>query len=157
MPAIFTWLGAIAVTPFVNVSVSLAASPKVTVPVLEKVAASVIVPPALNATLYPAATVLSVVAVKAPLNVIDPVVAVNVTIAALTVLENVVPADLEIVNVPSAVPDPTAPVTLIVPDVRPVSKVKFCAELFEIVPPKLILPFDVVVKVEAADNVAFPV
>ena len=42
-------------------------------------------------------------------------------VAAFTVLENVVPADLEIVIVPSAVPDPTAPVTLIVPDVRPVS------------------------------------
>jgi hypothetical protein len=53
-------------------------------------------------------------------------------VAALTVLENVVPADLEIVIVPSAVPDPTAPVTLIVPDVRPVSKVKFCAEAFVI-------------------------
>ena len=76
-----------------NVSVSPAASPKVTVPVLEKVAASVIVPPALIATLYPAATVLSIVAVKAPLNVIDPVVAVNVTVVAPTVLENVVPPD----------------------------------------------------------------
>jgi len=97
--------------------------------------------------------VLSVAAVKAPLNVIVPVVVVNVTVAALTVLENVVPADLEIVIVPSAVPDPTAPVTLIVPDVRPVSKVKFCAETFVIVPTKLILPFDVVVKVVAAPKV----
>jgi len=36
-------------------------------------------------------------------------------VAAFTVLENVVPADLEIVIVPSAAVDPTAPVTLIVP------------------------------------------
>ena len=50
-------------------------------------------PPALIATLYPAAKVLSVVAVKAPLNVIDPVVAVYVTVVAPTVLENVVPFD----------------------------------------------------------------
>ena len=50
-------------------------------------------PPALIATLYPVATLLSVVAVKAPLNVIDPVVAVNVTVVAPTVLENVVPPD----------------------------------------------------------------
>ena len=76
-----------------NVSTSVFASPKVTEPVLEKVTAFVIVPPALIATLYPAAAVLSVVAVKAPLNVIVPVVAVNVTVAAFTALENVVPPD----------------------------------------------------------------
>ena len=81
---------------------------------------------------------------------------VKAIVAALTVLENVVPADLEIVIVPRAVPDPTAPVTLIVPDVRPVSKVKFCPEP-AIVPPKLILPFDVVVKVDAEVIVALPV
>ena len=61
--------------------------------------------------------------------------------------ENVVPADLAIVIVPSAVEDPTLPVTLIVPDVRPVSKVKFLADAFVIVPPKLIFPLDVVTKV----------
>ena len=71
-------------------------------------------------------------------------------------LENVVPADLEIVIVPSAAPDPTAHVTLIVPDARPVSKAKFFPEP-AIVPPKLIFPLDVVVKVEAAVNVALPV
>ena len=81
---------------------------------------------------------------------------VRAIVAALTVLVNVVPADLEIVIVPSAAPDPIAPVTLIVPDVRPVSQVKFCPEP-EIAPPKLILPLDVVVKVEAAVNVAAPV
>ena len=65
-------------------------------------------------------------------------------------LENVVPADLEIVIVPSATPNPdpvpTAPVTLIVPDVRPVSKVKFCAVSFPMYPLILIFPLDVVVK-----------
>ena len=93
-----------------------------------------------------------------PLNVTDVEAfeSVIAIVAAFTVLENVVPADLEIVIVPSAAPDPTAPVTLIVPDVRPVSKVKFCPEP-EIAPPKLILPLDVVVKVEAAVNVAAPV
>jgi len=76
----------------VNVSTSEASLPKVTEPELENVTAFVIVPPALIAILY-APAVLSVVAVKAPLNVIDPVVAVKVTIAASTVLENVVPPD----------------------------------------------------------------
>ena len=50
---------------------------------------------------------LSVVAVKAPVNVIVPVVLVNVTVPALTVLENVVPPELVTVTVPIA--DPTAP------------------------------------------------
>jgi len=77
---------------------------------------------------------------------------VKVIVAALTVPENVVPADLVIVIVPSAVEDPTLPVTLIVPDVRPVSKVKFCAEAFVIYPAILILPLDVVVKVVFAPN-----
>ena len=90
-----------------------------------------------------------------PVNVIDveTVEFVKAIVAALTVLENVVPADLEMVNVPSAVPDPTAPVTLIVPEVRPVSNVKFCAEAFVIVPAKLMLPLDVVVKVGFAPRV----
>ena len=59
---------------------------------------------------------------------------------------------MEIVIVPSATPNPdpvpTAPVTLIVPDVRPVSKVKFFAVVsFAMCPLKLIFPLDVVVKV----------
>jgi hypothetical protein len=99
----------------VNVSTSEDSLPKVTEPELENVTAFVIVPPALIAILY-APPVPSVVAVKAPVNVIVPVVLVNVTVAALTVLENVVPADCEIVNIPSAVEDPTVPVTPIVPD-----------------------------------------
>ena len=73
-----------------NVSESVSASPKVTEPELENVTAFVIVPPALIAILY-APPVPSVVAVKAPLNVIVPVVAVNVTVVASTVLLNVVP------------------------------------------------------------------
>ena len=51
VPAIDLLLGAVAVTPPVNVSVSDASFPKVTVPVLVKVTAFVIVPPALIATL----------------------------------------------------------------------------------------------------------
>jgi hypothetical protein len=96
----------------VNVSTSEASLPKVTEPELENVTAFVIVPPALIAILY-APPVPSVVAVKAPLNVIVPVVAVNVTVAALTVLENVVPPDLVTVTVPISVP--TAPLTVTAP------------------------------------------
>jgi len=100
--------------------------------------------------------VVSVVAVNAPVNVIVPVVSLKVSVVAFTVLENVVPADREIV-ICTAPPDPTAPVTLIVPDVRPVFKAKCFAEP-SIVPPKLIFPFDVVVNVwPAAVNVTLPV
>jgi hypothetical protein len=55
--------------------------------------------------------------------------------------------------VPKAVPLPTAPVTLTVP--VPVLNVKFFAEVFEIVPPKLILPLDVVVKARSDPKVTF--
>ena len=51
VPAILTWLGAVAVTPPVNVILSPEASPSVTVPVFENVTALVMVPPALIATL----------------------------------------------------------------------------------------------------------
>ena len=85
---------------------------------------------------------------------IVPVVFVNVTVAALTVLENVVPPVCVRVIVPNAVPLPTAPVTLTVP--LPVLKVKFCAELFPIVEPNEILLF-VVVRVVAPVNVTAPV
>jgi len=57
--------------------------------------------------------VLSVVAVKAPEKVMVPVVLVNVTVAASTVLENVVPPDLVTVTVPISVP--TAPLTVTAP------------------------------------------
>ena len=89
VPLIVLELGDVAVTPPVNAFVPT----KVSVPVLEKVAAFVIVPPPLIATLYPATAVFKVVAVNAPVNVIVPVVAVNVTVAAFTVLLNVVPPD----------------------------------------------------------------
>ena len=79
-------------------------------------------------------------------------------VAAFTVLENVVPADLVIVSVPSAVPLPIAPVTLIVPEVNPVSSVKFLAVVaLLILEPNEILPFDVVVSVVSAPSVAAPV
>jgi len=71
-------------------------------------------------------------------------------VAAFTVLVNVVPPVCVKVIVPNAVPPPTAPVTLTVP--VPVLKVKFCAEAFVIVPPKLILPL-LVVKVVFAPRV----
>ena len=153
VPLIVLPLGAVAVTPAVKVVVPTNAN----VPVFEKVAALVIVPPALIATLYPAAAVLSVVAVSAPLNVIVPVVAVSVTVAAFTVLLNVVPADLVIVSVPNAVPLPTAPVTLMVPEVNPVSSVKFLALLLLIEEPNEMLPFDVVVSVVLLPKVTAPV
>ena len=63
-------------------------------------------------------------------------------------LVNVVPPVCVRVIMPNAVPLPTAPVTLTVP--TPVLNVKFFAEVFEIVPPKLILPPDVLKVVLAA-------
>ena len=100
---------------------------------------------------------VSVVAVNAPVNVIVPVVSLKVSVVAFTVLENVVPADREIVICTAFPADPTAPVTLIVPDVRPVFKAK-CFAAPAIVPPKLIFPLDVVVNVwPAAVKVTLPV
>ena len=80
---------------------------------------------------------------------------VSAMVAAFTVLLNVVPADLVIVNVPSAVaPPPTAPVTLIVPEVNPVSSVKFLAVVvLLILEPKEMLPLLVVVSVASAPKV----
>ena len=78
-------------------------------------------------------------------------------VAAFTVLENVVPADLVIVSVPSAVPLPIAPVTLIVPEVNPVSSVKFWAVVLLILEPNEMLPFDVVVSVVLLPKVTAPV
>jgi hypothetical protein len=82
---------------------------------------------------------------------------VSAMVAALTVLLNVVPADLVMVSVPSAVPLPTAPVTLMVPEVNPVSKVKFLALLLLIEEPNEMLPFDVVVSVVLLPKVTAPV
>ena len=82
---------------------------------------------------------------------------VSAMVAAFTVLENVVPADLVMVSVPSAVPLPIAPVTLIVPEVNPVSKVKFLALLLLIEEPNEMLPFDVVVSVVLLPKVTAPV
>ena len=81
-------------------------------------------------------------------------VSVRVTVAALTVLVNVVPPVWVRVIVPKAVPLPTAPVTLTVP--VPVLNVKFWAELFPIVEPNEILLF-VVVNVTPPVNVTAPV
>ena len=79
-------------------------------------------------------------------------------VAAFTVLENVVPADLVIVSVPSAVPLPIAPVTLIVPEVNPVSSVKFLAVVvLLILEPNEMSPFDVVVSVVLLPKVTAPV
>ena len=59
-------------------------------------------------------------ATRAPLNVIVPVVAVRVTVVALTAKSNVVPPELVMVNVVTPL---TAPVTPIVP-LAPASKVR---------------------------------
>jgi hypothetical protein len=87
---------AVDVTPFVNTLVPT----KVTPPVLEKVAAFVMVLPAFNATLYPWAEVFNAVAVNAPLNAIVPVVFVKVTIPAATLPLKLVPAELAMVKLP---------------------------------------------------------
>ena len=94
-------LGASAVKPLVKTKVPPAV-PKVKVPVLIKVTASVIVPVlALRARLYACAAVFKVVAVRAPLKAIVPVVLVKVTIVAPTVLLKVVPPELVMVRVPT--------------------------------------------------------
>ena len=101
-----------------------------------------------------------VVAVTLPLKVILVLTfeSVSAMVAAFTVLENVVPADLVIVSVPSAVPLPIAPVTLIVPEVNPVSSVKFLAVVvLLILEPNEMSPFDVVVSVVLLPKVTAPV
>jgi hypothetical protein len=87
---------AVDVTPFVNTLVPT----KVTPPVLEKVAAFVIVLPAFKATIYPCDVVFNAVAVNAPLNAIVPVVLVKVTVPAATLPLKLVPAELAIVKLP---------------------------------------------------------
>ena len=63
-------------------------------PVLAKVTALVMVPvEPLSWRLYPAAAVFNVVAVRAPLKAIVPVVAVKVVVVSLTVLVKVVPEE----------------------------------------------------------------
>ena len=54
--------------------------------------------------LYPAAAVFNVVAVRAPLKAIVPVVLVKVVVVSLTVLVKVVPPELVTVKVPMLVP-----------------------------------------------------
>jgi hypothetical protein len=101
---------AVDVTPFVNTLVPT----KVTPPVLEKVAAFVIVLPALNATLYACTEVSNAVAVNAPLNAIVPVVFVKVTVPAATLPLKLVPAELAIVKLPLPAKDEPA-ITPLVP------------------------------------------
>jgi hypothetical protein len=114
-------LGAVAVSPPVKTKVPPLA-PRVKVPVLLKVTASVIVPVlAFSAKLYAWDAVFKVVAVKAPLKVIVPVVLVKVTIVAPTVLLKVVPPELVMVRVPT--PDTEEPL-ISAPVTPPVAKVK---------------------------------
>jgi hypothetical protein len=101
---------AVDVTPFVNTLVPT----KVTPPVLEKVAAFVIVLPALKATLYACTEVSNAVAVNAPLNAIVPVVFVKVTVPAATLPLKLVPAELAIVKLPLPAKDEPA-ITPLVP------------------------------------------
>jgi hypothetical protein len=100
--------------------VKLVVPAKLRVPVLRKVIALVIVPPEARATLYPTLAVFNVAAVRAPVKVIVPVVLVNVTVEALTVLLKVAPPEFVTVTVSMLVP--TAPDTVTVPVVL---KVRF--------------------------------
>ena len=114
-------LGANAVRPFVNVKVPPLA-PKVKVPVLLKVTVLVIVPElAFRAKLYAWLAVFKVVAVRAPLKAIVPVVLVSVTVVAPTVPLKVVPPELVIVRVPT--PDTEEP-AISAPATPPVANVK---------------------------------
>ena len=114
-------LGANAVRPLVKLKVP-ALAPKVKVPVLLKVTALVIVPVlAFRAKLYACAAVFKVVAVRAPLKAIVPVVLVKVTIVAPTVPLKVVPPELVMMRVPTPDTEETlisAPVTPPVANVR---------------------------------------
>ena len=114
-------LGANAVRPFVNVKVPPLA-PKVKVPVLLKVTALVIVPVlAFRVKLYAWLAVFKVVAVRAPLKAIVPVVLVKVTIVAPTVPLKVVPPELVMMRVPT--PDTEEP-AISAPATPPVAKVR---------------------------------
>jgi hypothetical protein len=100
VPARLLLLGAVAVTPPVKVKLSPASSPIVRLPVLLKVTAFVIVPPAPNRTLYPWAAVLNVPIVTAPWKsiVCPALVLVRVTVEALNVLVKVTPVEFVIVR-----------------------------------------------------------
>ena len=114
-------LGAVAVSPPVKTKVPPAV-PKVKVPVLIKVTASVIVPVlAFRAKLYACAAVFKVVAVRAPLKAIVPVVLVRVTIEAPTVPLKVVPPECVIARVPTFDTEEPA---ISAPATPPVAKVK---------------------------------
>jgi len=109
-------LGADAVKPPLKLKVPPLA-PKARVPLLLKVTALVIVPVlAFRARLYAWLAVFKVVAVRAPLKVIVPVVLVSVTVAASTAPPKVVPPELVMVRVPISVPmvvvTPTVPTEL---------------------------------------------
>jgi len=94
-------LGAVAINPLVKARVPPLA-PRAKVPVLLKVTASVIVPVlAFSAKLYAWDAVFKVVAVRAPLKAIVPVVLERVTIVAPTVPLKVVPPECVMVRVPT--------------------------------------------------------
>ena len=115
-------LGANAVKPLVKAKVPPLV-PSVNVPLLLKVTALVIVPVlALRARLYAWFAVFKVVAVRAPLKVIVPVVLERVTVVAPTVPLKVVPPELVMMRVPTPdIEEPliSAPVTPPVANVRP--------------------------------------
>ena len=114
-------LGASAVKPLVKVKVP-ALAPKVKVPVLLKVTALVIVPVlAFRAKLYAWFAVFKVVAVRAPLKAIVPVVLVKVTIVAPTAPLKVVLPELVMVRVPT--PD-TEETLISAPATPPVANVR---------------------------------
>ena len=104
VPPILTPVGPPVVSrPPVNVLDSVpAALPSVNVPVFRKLVSAVIVfvaPPIV--TLYPAAAVVRLAAVRLPLNATVPVVAVNVTVPAVTAAAKVTPPESVTVRAPS--------------------------------------------------------
>ena len=125
VPFTFTTLGAVAITPPVKLNTSLPL-PKVTLPVFLKVVmpAIVLALPSRDTLKAlapaPALTVIPVVTVTLSLKAMlaASVVSVKVTVAALTVLLNVVPPDWVIVTIPISVPiaslTVTTPVLLII-------------------------------------------
>ena len=96
--------------------------PIVREPVFNIVPAVATVPLPLKATLYPWFAVVRVVMATAPVNVIVPVVAVRVTVAALTARLNVVPPEFVMVRARSGCVPPTIPL-------KPTAPVEFTANV----------------------------
>ena len=153
VPAIFSPVGAVAMTPAVKVVESPAASPIVTVPVLLKVVVPAIVPPPNIETLFtPPPTFRPVVKTRLPAKEAVPETLVNVTVPALKLFAAVTLAAEVKVTAPSGSDPPTIllKLTLPVPAVSPRS----CAP-FNVLP-KTTFPLLDVILSAAVERVAGP-